>query len=94
MRANLMCPPIVLTIERNAVKPMLPVEQIEEMIQLVQALDRVALVEQLHHYRANFPLDFSSEFLQGQPTERLRHIFLALCLHTQRMPDFATPEAA
>lgn len=73
---------------------MLPVEQIEEMIQLVHALDRAAIVEQLHHYQANFPLDFTPEFLERQPTERLRHIFLALCLHTQRMPHVVTPEAA
>jgi hypothetical protein len=73
---------------------MLQPHQIDELVCLVSALDRPALVEQFRNYRASFPIDFSRDFLERQNLERLRHLFLALCLQQQRMPDVATPEAA
>ena len=77
---------------------MLHPQQVEELVQLVCAMDRDALVRQFQHYRAQFPIDFTTEFLQSQPVERLRHIFVALCLHCQRLPDTGaettTPVAA
>jgi hypothetical protein len=73
---------------------MLGCEQVEELIHIVRALDRNDLIDRLRNHPANFPLDFTAEFLGEQSTERLRHIFMALCLHTQRMPEIATPEAA
>ena len=73
---------------------MFQAQQVEELIHLVHALDRATLIDQLQGYHANFPLDFTREFLETQSTERLRHIFLSLCLHTQRMPEVVTPEAA
>lgn len=66
---------------------MLQSDQIEELLCLVSALDRDALVKQFHCYRASFPLDFSSEFLLNAPIERLRHIFVAICLQSQHMPQ-------
>ena len=66
---------------------MLHAQQVEELIHLVHVLNRAAIVDQLQTYHANFPLDFTPEFLATQSTERLRHIFLSLCLHTQRMPE-------
>jgi len=73
---------------------MLQPNQVEELICLVSALDRSALEVQFRTYHANFPLDFTADFLRAQPLERLRHIFLALCLQTQRMPDWPLSEAA
>ena len=73
---------------------MLQPHQVEELICIVSALDRSALEMQFLTYRANFPLDFTPDFLRGQPVERLRHIFLALCLQTQRMPECPLSEAA
>jgi len=67
---------------------MLQSEQIEELISLVSALDREALVRQFTAYRGAFPVDFTNEFLTTQSLERLRHIFVALCLQSQRMPEF------
>jgi hypothetical protein len=69
---------------------MLQAHQVEELVCLVSSLDRDGLVRQFHNYRASFPLDFTPDFLNQQPLERLRHIFLALCLQCQRMPE--TPE--
>ncbi|MCC6421931.1 MAG: hypothetical protein IT447_00450 [Phycisphaerales bacterium] len=68
--------------------------QLEELICLVSALDRDALIDQFHSYQANFPLDFTPEFFENTPLERLRHIFLALCLQCQRLPEQAMIHAA
>lgn len=70
---------------------MLPPQQVEELVQLVCAMDRDALVRQFQHYHAQFPIDFTPEFLRTQPMERLRHIFVALCLHCQRLPETGSP---
>ena len=73
---------------------MLVCDQVEELICLVAALDRPSIVRQLHVYRATFPLDFTDQFLQTIPLDRLRHIFVALCLQQQHVPHIAAPNAA
>jgi hypothetical protein len=73
---------------------MLASDQVEEMICLVAAMDRAALVDQFRSYRATFPLDFTDHFLQTAPLDRLRHIFVALCLQQQHMPQLTLPTAA
>ena len=72
---------------------MLQSHQVEELIALVSALDRGALVAQFEKYQAAFPVDFTREFLESQSEDRLRHLFVALCLHTQRMPEIAASAA-
>ena len=71
----------------------LQTSQIENLISLVSSLDRDALIEQFHAYRATFPVDLTPEFLNRLPLERLRHIFVAMCLQNQRLPQI-TPNAA
>lgn len=66
---------------------MLQSEQIDELICLVAVMDRENLVAQFQNYQGRFPVDFTPEFLANTPIERLRHIFLALCLQNQRFPD-------
>ena len=75
---------------------MLQSHQVEELMCLVSALDRDALVRQFKTYRAAFPIDFTSDFLEHEPLDRLRHIFVAMCLQHQRMPevDYTSPAAA
>ena len=68
-------------------------QQIEELIGIIAVLDRPALVQQFLTYQANFPLDFTPEFLNDQPVERLRHIFVAVCLQSQRMPEMPASAA-
>jgi hypothetical protein len=65
---------------------MLKADQVEELIGFIGELDRPALIKQFQTYRASFPLDFTDSFLQSLTTERLRHIFLAVCLQSQQMP--------
>ena len=66
---------------------MLDASQVEELICLVSAMDRPELVRQFRDYRATFPLDFTETFLQNTPMDRLRHIFVAMCLQCQQVPD-------
>ena len=73
---------------------MLQTHQVEELISVVSGLDRANLVHQFRSFRATFPIDFTREFLESQPVERLRHLFVALCLEQQRMPEFSAQEAA
>lgn len=73
---------------------MLQPHQVEELICLVSSLDRPALVRQFTEFRATFPLDFTMEFLQSTDIERLRHIFVALCLQCQQMPVMETAAEA
>ena len=78
----------------NKAPDLLQAEQIEELILLISAMDRPTLVAQLTHYRADFPLDFTRQFLDDVDLDRLRHIFLALCLHHQHTPALSTSNAA
>jgi len=71
---------------------MLQSQQVEELIRVVSAMDRTTVIEQFHTYRATFPVDFTDDFLVHQTTEQLQHLFLAMCLQSQRMPDM--PNAA
>ena len=73
---------------------MLMPSQIEELIELVSSLDRPGLVRQFNEYPASFPLDFTADFLNTAPLEQLQHIFLAVCLQSQRMPELMLGEAA
>jgi hypothetical protein len=73
---------------------MLQTQQIEELILLISAMDRPTLIAQMTHYHADFPLDFTRDFLDTVELDRLRHIFLALCLHHQHVPDVTTSNAA
>jgi len=65
---------------------MLHDSQVEELIHLVTGLDRTDLIRQMRQHPATFPVDFTHEFLEAVPLERLKHIFVALCLQTQRLP--------
>lgn len=73
---------------------MLQAQQVEELICLVSSMDRQQLLQQFRTYDAKFPLDFTPDFLQSASLERLRHIFLAVCLQSQRMPAVRRATAA
>jgi hypothetical protein len=66
---------------------MLDASQVEELICVVSAMDRPALVRQFRGYPGSFPVDFTDDFLHRTPLERLRHIFVALCLQCHHLPD-------
>jgi hypothetical protein len=66
---------------------MLQAEQVEELICVVSAMDREGLIQQFAQWQGRFPVDFTEDFLRLTPLERLRHIFVALCLQSQQVPD-------
>jgi hypothetical protein len=73
---------------------MLQAQQVEELMRYISTLDRPELVDELAHYPARFPVDFTPEFLNTMPVDQLRHIFFALCLQCGRIPHHATQTAA
>lgn len=73
---------------------MLQAEQLEELICLVSVLDRETLIRKFQEFPASFPVDFTSDFLESLPLERVQHIFLALCLQCRRFPALDDAVAA
>jgi hypothetical protein len=67
---------------------MLEAHQVEELICLVASFDKPTLTSQFRNFRGNFPIDFTPEFLETLSVDRLRHIFVALCLQAQHFPNF------
>jgi hypothetical protein len=65
---------------------MLQSQQVEELVTLVSTWDKPALMRQFREYPSSFPVDLTADFLDRQPVDRLRHLFLAICLQSQRMP--------
>ena len=66
---------------------MLQAPQIEALMCTVATLDRPALTEQFLCFRGPFPIDFTAEFLERLSVDRLRHIFVAMCLQCEQMPE-------
>ncbi len=66
---------------------MLASEQVEELICILHSWDRDTLISQFLAFRSSFPVDFTPEFLSTLSAEKLRHVFLAMCLQNQRMPE-------
>jgi hypothetical protein len=71
---------------------MLADDQIEELIQMVSVLDKSTLVRQFQEFPATFPVDFTPEFLNRQPLDRLRHLFVAVCLQSKKLPQVPADE--
>ena len=71
---------------------MMQSHQVEELIAIVSVMDRPTLTRQMRDFRASFPVDFTPHFLETVELERLRHIFLALCLQCQQMPEVEEEE--
>ena len=73
---------------------MLQHEQVEELIDIISSWHPPTLIERILSFPASFPVDFTNEFLQSLPPEKLRHLFLALCLQQQHIPELQNVEAA
>jgi hypothetical protein len=69
-------------------------EQVEELICLVSAMGRDAVMDRLLGFNGTFPVDFTVQFLDTLPVDRLRHILVALCLQTRRAAFDPVPTAA
>ena len=69
-------------------------QDIEDLLCLVASLDRQALIEQFKNCPATFPLDFTEDFLRTTPLDRLKHIFVAICLQAERSEPLHLTHAA
>ncbi len=65
----------------------MPLEQIDRLICQLTEWDRDTLVTRFLSYPSRFPVDATPEFLAALSVDRLRHVFLALCLQNGRLPD-------
>jgi hypothetical protein len=65
---------------------MLEAEHVEELICLVSSMDRDALMRHFLSFRGSFPVDFTPDFLSKLSLDRMRHIYVALCLQSQQTP--------
>jgi hypothetical protein len=68
---------------------MLASEQVDDLICRVATWDRDTLTRQFQTFRSSFPIDFTPEFLSDLTVDRLRHVFLAVCLQNQKLPEAA-----
>jgi hypothetical protein len=66
---------------------MLEMHQIEELIRIVSAMERDVITDRFLNHRGRFPVDFTPEFLDQLPLDRLRHVYVAYCLQTHTLPD-------
>jgi hypothetical protein len=68
-------------------------QQVEELIRIVSAMDRAQITARLLNHNGRFPVDFTADYLGQLPVDRLRHVFVAYCLQTRTMPDKAATAA-
>lgn len=66
-----------------------PTSSIDELLCVVACWDRAMLIQQFTAHNSRFPIDFTPEFYEQQPVDRLRHIFVAMCLQNQRSSNAA-----
>lgn len=65
---------------------MLASDQVEELICALATWDQQTLIDQFVSFESRFPVDMTADFLSTLSVDRIRHVFLALCLQNQRSP--------
>ncbi len=68
---------------------MLASEDVDALICLIATWDRETLKRQFLAFDSSFPVDLTPAFMDALSVDRLRHIFLALCLQNRRTPTMA-----
>jgi hypothetical protein len=66
---------------------MLASDQIDEAICLLATWDRPTLIAELLAFHSDFPVDLTTDYLATLSTDYIRHVFLAVCVQNQRLPD-------
>lgn len=70
---------------------MLAPDDVEQLVAYTQHADRAMLIRHFRNCPAPFPVDFTDTFLTTLSIDRLRHLFLALCLQARYLPPEARP---
>lgn len=60
------------------------VTDVEILVSRISGLNRSQVTRRLLHFKSDFPMDFTEEYLARLPLERLRHLLLAAHLHHAR----------
>ncbi len=68
--------------------------QIDSLIDIVSAMNRDDVMRRLLDFRGRFPVDFTADYLDELSLDRLRHIFVALCLQSGQLPGAVIANAA
>jgi hypothetical protein len=66
---------------------MLANDQVDMLICELATWDRQMLTHQFLAFESRFPLDVTPEFLSGLTEEQIRHLFLAVCVQNQKLPE-------
>ena len=66
--------------------------EFENLICTVATFSRAQLQAQFLNFKGRFPIDFTMDYLEDLSVDRLRHIFVALCLQNDLHLD--SPELA
>ena len=59
-------------------------DPVDELICLIATWDHDTLKRQFLAFRGSFPVDLTPAFMDTLSVDRLRHIYLALCLQSRR----------
>jgi hypothetical protein len=65
---------------------MLGLEQVDQVICQLATWDRQTLMSELLAFQSKFPVDLTADYLATLSDDRIRHVFLAMCLQNQRLP--------
>ena len=60
------------------------IDAVDELMCLIATWDRDTLTRQFLAFRGSFPVDLTPAFMATLSVDRLRHIYLALCLQNRR----------
>ncbi len=63
---------------------MQPDAEVDQLIARIAELSRAELTDRLLNFRADFPMDFTREYLDRLPLDRLQHLLLAAHLYQSR----------
>jgi len=66
---------------------MLPPQKAKSVLSIVERLDRRQIIHQMRACPARFAIDLTDNWLQTQPIDELRHVFAAICIQCDVMPE-------
>lgn len=66
---------------------MLSAKQREMLLSRVSRLSREQIVVELQRCPSRFPIDLTDEWIARQSIEDLRHVFAAVCLQCEHLPQ-------
>ena len=59
-------------------------EDMEQLVAQIAGMGRQEVTDRLLHFPASFPMDFTREYLDRLPLERLQHLLMAAHVHRAR----------